>query len=134
MAKKKKKIRRSPRKKPIEANTTTAIVKVEPPSNITVRPQFSIAPRIKQMVEDTERIRRFVSQCLNTDYQHKAPEIKKQIAEMAICPKYSLCKQAPKTSYATSFSYTVACAPVNMLSEMNHKIAATMISMMLTKP
>lgn len=48
--------------------TTTAIVAVPPPV-LDRSQQLSVIPKIKQTIENLERIRRFVSQCLNIDLQ-----------------------------------------------------------------
>jgi hypothetical protein len=62
--------------------TSTAIVPVPPP---TVVPQsLSVIPKIKQTIENLERIRRFVSQCLNVDLQvaeRKAKEAGKELPD-----------------------------------------------------
>ena len=56
------------KKRKAQKNKTTAIVAV-PPTPITVPQNMSVIPKIKQTIENLERIRRFVSQCLNIDLQ-----------------------------------------------------------------
>lgn len=59
--------RRKPRNK--KKSTSTAIIPAPPPQPLLVVQQQSVIPKIKQTIENLERIRRFVSQCLNIDLQ-----------------------------------------------------------------
>lgn len=77
--KKVKKHRKPQQKKPKTKRrkkaTSTAIVPVPPPQPLAV-PQQSVIPKIKQTIENLERIRRFVSQCLNIDLQRAEAKAK----------------------------------------------------------
>ena len=56
-----------------EATNPGAIVKVEPPAPpvalVRASATVSMIPKVKQTIEDLERVRRFVSTCLNLDLQ-----------------------------------------------------------------
>jgi hypothetical protein len=55
--------------------TSTAIVKVPRPE-LATQQSLSVIPKIKQTIENLERIRRFVSQCLNIDLQRAEAKAK----------------------------------------------------------
>jgi hypothetical protein len=80
----KKTKRKASRRHKAKPNVGAAIVKVEPPASLAPPPRqgFSIAPKVKQTVQDTEQIRRFISTCLNVDYRRKAPKIKQAIQDI----------------------------------------------------
>ena len=66
-------LRRYRRRVEESRESTTAIVKVEPPpppvALVRAFTGVSMVPKVKQTVEDFERVRRFVTSCLNTDMQ-----------------------------------------------------------------